>query len=55
MSIDIRLPNINARTDSEKISQLSKYLYQLTEQLNFSLNTIETTVTNQYPSNPSKR
>ena len=55
MSIDIRLPNINARTDSEKISQLSKYLYQLTEQLNFSLNTIETTVTNQYPSNTSKR
>lgn len=41
MSIDLRLPNISGATDSEKISQIAKYLFQLTEQLNYSLNTIE--------------
>lgn len=44
MSIDLRLPNINAKTDSERIAQLTRYIYQLTEQLTFSFNTIETTL-----------
>lgn len=47
MSVDLRLPNINAKTDSEKIAQLTKYLYQMTEQLNFSFNTIETNIASQ--------
>lgn len=41
MSFDFRLPKITAGTDSEKIAQLTRYIYQLTEQLNFSLNTVE--------------
>lgn len=41
MSFDFRLPRITAGTDSEKIAQLTKYIYRLTEQLNFSMNTIE--------------
>ena len=40
MSFDFRLPKITG-TDSEKIEQLTRYVYRLTEQLNFSLNTIE--------------
>lgn len=48
MSIDFRLPNINAKTDTEKITQITKYIYQLTEQLNFSFNTIETSIGNPY-------
>lgn len=40
MSFDFRLPKITG-TDSEKIEHLTRYIYRLTEQLNFSLNTIE--------------
>ena len=42
MSIDIRLPNITAETDSEKLKQLYSYMYQLVEQLNWALNNIDT-------------
>lgn len=42
MSIDIRLPNITAGTDSEKLKQLHSYMYQLVEQLNWALNNIDT-------------
>lgn len=41
MSTNLRLPNITGKTDTEKITQLTRYIYQLTEQLNFSLNEIE--------------
>lgn len=41
MSVDFRLPNINGKTDSEKISQITRYIYRLTEQLNFSVNSAE--------------
>lgn len=44
MSVDIRLPNITGATEKEKVSQISRYLYQLTEQLNFALNTVETEI-----------
>ena len=40
MSFDFRLPSITG-SDTEKIAQLTRYIYRLTEQLNFSLNTIE--------------
>lgn len=42
MSFDIRLPNINASTDSEKLAQIRSYLYQFAEQMRWALNTIET-------------
>lgn len=40
MSVNLRLPNITGQTDSERITQVSRFLYQLTEQLNFALNEV---------------
>ena len=41
MSYDIKFPNITAYNDAGKIEQIRSYLYQLTEQLNWALNSIE--------------
>lgn len=41
MSVDIRLPNINADTPEGQIAQMRSYLYQFSEQLNWALNHIE--------------
>lgn len=41
MSFDFKLPNITAPTDSGKLEQIRGYLYQLTEQLKWALNSIE--------------
>ena len=41
MSYDISYPNINAPTEAGKLEQVKSYLHQLSEQLNFALNTIE--------------
>ena len=41
MNIDIRLPNITASTEEGKLQQLQSYMYQLVEQLNWALNTVE--------------
>lgn len=38
---DIRLPNINGKTEHERNEQIKSYLYQLAEQLQFALNSIE--------------
>lgn len=46
MSFDIKLPNISATTDRDRILQIHSYLYQLAEQLNWALNSIETSRTN---------
>lgn len=42
MSFDIKLPSITATTDSGKIEQIHRYLYQLVDQLKWALNSIET-------------
>ena len=42
MAIDIRLPNITAKTEREQLMQVKSYLYQLAEQLQFALNNMET-------------
>ena len=42
MSIDIRLPQINSATEAGQLQQMKSYLYQLVEQLNWALATIET-------------
>ena len=42
MTIDIRLPNITASTEAGKIQQMQSYMYQLVEQLNWALNTVQT-------------
>ena len=41
MIIDIRLPNITAPTAEGKLQQMQSYMYQLVEQLNWALNTVE--------------
>lgn len=41
MSIDIRLPNITAKDEAGQLQQVKSYLYQLVNQLNFALTTIE--------------
>ena len=41
MSTEIRLPNITATTDSGKLQQVQSYLFQLVEQLNFALQSVE--------------
>ena len=42
MSIDLRYPNIQGKTEAEQILQVKSYLHQLVEQLNWALNTVET-------------
>lgn len=42
MSVDIRLPNINGRTEAEQLSQIKSYLYQFAGQLQWALKTVET-------------
>lgn len=42
MSVNIRLPNITATTAEGKLLQVQSYMYQLVEQLNWALKTIET-------------
>ena len=41
MGIDIRLPNINATSDSGQLAQIRSYLYQFAEQMNWALNTLQ--------------
>lgn len=42
MSIDIRLPNINGRTEAEQLAQIKSYLYQFAGQLQWALKTVQT-------------
>ena len=41
MSINLRLPNITESTPDGKLRQMQSYLYQVVEQLNWALNTME--------------
>lgn len=43
MSFNIRIPNITASSTQEQIRQVHSYLFQVVEQLNWALNTIEST------------
>lgn len=42
MGFDLRLPNITGATEREQLSQIKGYLYQLVQQLQWALSTIET-------------
>lgn len=56
MGLDLRLPNITGTTEKEQLIQIKSYLYQLAQQLQWGLNTIETSsVSNQVPSQASQR
>ncbi len=39
--IDIRLPNINGKTETEQLVQIKSYLYQFAEQLQWALRSVE--------------
>ena len=39
--IDIRLPNITGKTDSEQLAQIRSYLFQFASQLQWALSTVE--------------
>lgn len=39
--IDLRLPNIQGKTDAEQLAQVKTYLHQLVQQLNWALNTVD--------------
>ena len=41
MSIDLRYPNIQGKTEAEQLVQVKSYLHQLVEQLNWALKTVE--------------
>lgn len=49
MSTKIRLPNITATTDSGKLTQVQSYMYQLVEQLNMALQTVEQSSASKTP------
>lgn len=42
MAININLPNITATSPTEQIRQMHSYLFQMAEQLNWALSTLET-------------
>ena len=42
--IDIRQPNITAKTETEQLLQMRSYLYQLSHQLQWAFSTISTEV-----------
>ena len=39
-----RLPNINGRTEAEKVSQLTDYLFQLIRELNLKMESIDKSI-----------
>lgn len=41
MGFDLRKPNINGPTDKEQIAQIKSYLYQMVEQLQFIIDTLD--------------
>ena len=40
--MDIRLPNINGKTEAEQLAQIKSYLYQFAGQLQWALGTVQT-------------
>jgi hypothetical protein len=47
MSIELRLPDINAQTERGQLAQIKSYLFQFAEQLQWALNTIEKGTTSE--------
>ena len=45
MGLELRYPNITARSEKEQLIQMKSYLFQLVEQLQFALNNVGTTPT----------
>ena len=45
MSVEIRLPNITAPTADGQMQQMKSYMYQLVQQLNWALHTVDSGTT----------
>ena len=41
MGFELRMPNIKGATDAEQIAQIKSYLYQIVEQLQFIIDTLD--------------
>lgn len=55
MGLDLRLPNITGVTEREQLSQIKAYLYQLVQQLQWALGTVEiSSASNQVASQASQ-
>lgn len=52
--IDIRYPNITAKTEKEKIEQIHRYLYYLADQLNYALPLLESNVSHDTDTNQNR-
>lgn len=48
--VDLRLPNIKGANEREQLKEMQSYMYQLVEQLQYALNTIESSSSNPSPS-----
>ena len=48
MGLELRMPNINATTEREQLAQIRSYLYQFIPQLQWALNTIDTSAASNY-------
>ena len=42
MSVKIRYPNITGGSEREQLAQIKSFLYQLVDQLNYALSTLDT-------------
>ena len=54
MSLNIGLPNITGSTPPEQIKQIQSYLFQMAEQLNWALSTIDTATSTESASSAIK-
>jgi hypothetical protein len=48
MGVELRLPNITGTTEKEQLAQVKSYLFQLTQQLQWALNTLDTSSASNY-------
>ena len=52
MSYNLRLPNITGPTDRERLAQIQRYLFSLTEQLQWALNNLDASSANVVTQQP---
>ena len=53
MGIELRLPQINGKTDREQLAQIKSYLYQMAQQLQWALNNVSPSAGNVVVQKPS--
>jgi hypothetical protein len=46
MGIELRLPQINGKTDREQLAQIKSYLYQMAQQLQWALHNVSASSSN---------